>query len=291
MSAARTSGEHQHLERVGEQRDQQRRGRASADGDVHEAGAEDDTPTTSSGAGQRADAAGGAVGERADERRPPRPATRAARAAPRSTLAPLGRVLLGDAVVMSAAVLSRVVWAAFRPLVKTSTKSWARPPAGCRAACSHRVQSAHPRDHERRATAVTDERTRTSARPHQRGRRTRLHQHRRRRRSAPAHSHMISTARRWEWPISSSRWCRCCLSGRERRPARAGCGVRRPAPGRRTAPSGSRAAASIGSRVGSRLASEPPPPWVDLGDRELPGQGQRAGRRAPARSASSRCRP
>ena len=37
----------------------------------------------------------------------------------------------------------------------------------------------------------------------------------------PAQSHMISTARRWECPISSSRWWRCCLSGAKGdRPAR-----------------------------------------------------------------------
>src|SRR5680860_1627228 len=37
----------------------------------------------------------------------------------------------------------------------------------------------------------------------------------------PAHIHMIRTARRWECPISRSRWCRCSLSGANgERPAR-----------------------------------------------------------------------
>ena len=111
-----------------------------------------------------------------------------------------------------------------------------------------------------------------------------------RRRSAPAHSHMISTARRWEWPISSSRWCRCCLSGRERRPAGAGAADdgehqvgerhdqdRRPA-------AGSAAASAAGS------PASPPAPWL-MSSAENCRSASARSPRAPARSASSRCRP
>ena len=132
----------------------------------------------------------------------------------------------------------------FRALVKTSTKSWAplvegrqavltrrrfsqrcvtilgrgleasrcRSPAGsCADGAAGQHEGQHDGDHGDRRPARP--RRPPAARTGSRSPTPNA--------TSAAHSHMISTARRCEWPISSSRWCRCCLSGANGdRPAR-----------------------------------------------------------------------
>ena len=87
--------------------------------------------------------------------------------------------------------------------------------------------------------------------------------------TSAAHIHMMKTARRWECPISSSRWCRCCLSGANGdRPAR----VRRTTARVRSTIGTIRieTGSSSGSSVGSRLAREPSAPWLRSGPENWP---------------------